>query len=75
MKGVMSDYKPSKAMTRELIWAAAFETLCFAAGLVAFLATGKWIWIVMGLLAGLGFSVPAIIKFVREAKERDRASR
>jgi hypothetical protein len=62
-------------MKAELLRAGIFEALCFVAGVLGFLATGKWIWILMGLLAGLGFSVPAIIKLVREAKERDRASR
>ena len=71
----MADYKPSKQMKAELLRAGIFEALCFVAGVLGFLATGKWIWILMGVLAGLGFSVPAIIKLVREAKERDRASR
>ena len=71
----MADYKPSKQMKAELLRAGIFEALCFIAGMVGFFATGKWIWILMGVLAGFGFSVPAIIKLVREAKERDRASR
>lgn len=71
----MADYKPSKQMKAELLRAGIFESLCFIAGVAGFFATGKWIWILMGVLAGLGFSVPAIIKLVREAKERDRASR
>ncbi len=71
----MADYKPSKKMKAELLRAGIFEALCFVAGMIGFMATGKWIWILMGVLAGLGFSVPAIIKLVREAKERDRASR
>jgi hypothetical protein len=71
----MADYKPSKKMKAELLRAGIFEALCFVAGMVGFMATGKWIWILMGVLAGLGFSIPAIIKLVREAKERDRASR
>jgi hypothetical protein len=75
MRGVMSDYKPSKEMRAELMRAGIFEALCFIAGVVGFLATGKWIWIAMGILAGLGFSLPAIIKLVREKKEHDRASR
>jgi hypothetical protein len=75
MSGAMSEYKPSKEMRSELLRAGVFEALCFIAGVVGFLATGKWIWIVMGILAGLGFSLPAIIKLVREKKEHDRASR
>jgi hypothetical protein len=75
MRGVMADYKPSKAMMAELVKAGVLEALCIIAGVVAFLLTNNWIWIVSGVLAGLGFSLPAIIKLVREAKERDRASR
>jgi hypothetical protein len=75
MRGAMSDYKPSKEMKAELVRAGIFEALCFIAGVVGFLAIGKWIWIVMGILAGLGFSLPAIIKLVREMKDHDRASR
>ena len=75
MKSVMAEYKPSKAMKAELVKAGVLEALCIIAGVVAFLLTNNWIWIVSGVLAGLGFSLPAIIKLVREAKERDRASR
>jgi hypothetical protein len=66
------DEKPSKEIMRGLVLAGILEALCFAAGLVAFFATGKWIWIVIGIVAGLGFSIPALIKYFRE---RDRASR
>jgi hypothetical protein len=66
------DEKPSKEMMRSLVLAGILEALCFVAGLVAFFATGKWIWIVIGIVAGLGFSIPALIKYFRE---RDRASR
>ncbi|HEX5006699.1 MAG TPA: hypothetical protein VFV70_06270 [Hyphomonadaceae bacterium] len=75
MSVAMSEYKPSKEMRAELFRAGIFEALCFMAGVIGFLATSKWIWIVMGILAGLGFSLPAIIKLVREMKEHDRASR
>jgi hypothetical protein len=75
MSVAMSEYKPSKEMRAELLRAGVFEALCFAAGVIGFLATNKWIWIVMGIVAGLGFSLPAIIKLVREKKEHDRASR
>lgn len=71
----MSEYKPSKAMMAELVKAGVLEALCIIAGVVAFLLTNNWVWIISGVLAGLGFSLPAIIKLVREAKERDRASR
>jgi hypothetical protein len=71
----MADYKPSKELKAEMLRAGIYEALCFVAGTVGFFATGKWIWIVMGILAGLGFSLPAVIKLFREMKEHDRASR
>jgi hypothetical protein len=46
--------------------------LCIVAGVIGWLATDKIIWIVMGILAGLGFSIPAIITFIREAKGRNK---
>jgi hypothetical protein len=71
----MAEYKPSKEMKAELIKAGIFEMLCVVAGLIAWALTGSWIWIVSGVVAGLGFSLPVIIKLVREAREQDRASR
>ncbi len=71
----MADYKPSKTMMRELLWAGVLEALCFVAGVIAWMLTGSWVWIGAGVLAGLGFSLPAIIRLVREAREQDRASR
>ncbi len=71
----MADYKPSKAMKAELLRAGILELLCFVAGVIAWFLTASWVWIVAGALAGLGFSLPAIIRLVREAREQDRASR
>jgi uncharacterized RDD family membrane protein YckC len=71
----MADQKPTKEQTAALVRAGVFEALCIIAGVIAWAVTGSWVWILAGVLAGLGFSVPAIIVFIREAKERDRASR
>jgi hypothetical protein len=68
----MAEQKPSKEMMRSLVLAGICEALCFIAGVIGFLATGKWVWILIGIVAGLGFSIPALIKYFRE---RDRASR
>jgi hypothetical protein len=64
----------AKAM-RELLVAGLLEAACIGAGVIAFLLTGKWVWIAIGVVASLGFSIPAIISFLRVMKERDRASR
>ena len=69
------DQMLSREMVGEIVRAAIFEGLCFAAGMVGFFATGKVIWIVIGIVAGLGFSAPLAIKLIRDARERNRASR
>lgn len=75
MRSVMAEFKPSKKMKAELIRAALLELGCWAAGGIAFYGTGNWVWLACGILGGLGFSLPAVIKLVREAKDNDRASR
>jgi hypothetical protein len=75
MRRAMADNKPTPQMIGALVKAGIYEALCIGAGFVGYFATNKIIWIAMGILAGLGFSVPAVIRFIREAKERDRASR
>ena len=71
----MTDQKSTNQQVGALVRAGVYEALCIIAGVVAFFVTNNWIWIVAGVLAGVGFSVPALIVFLREAKERDRASR
>jgi len=75
MRSVMAEFKPSGKMRAELIRAALLELACWAAGGIAFYATGNWVWLACGILGGTGFSLPAVIKLVREAKDNDRASR
>lgn len=75
MRSVMAEFKPSKKMKAELIRAAVLELGCWTAGGIAYYATGNWVWLACGILGGLGFSLPAVIKLVREAKDNDRASR
>ncbi|MEZ6031273.1 MAG: hypothetical protein R3C46_16215 [Hyphomonadaceae bacterium] len=71
----MANYKPSKEMKAELIRAGLLELACWAGGGLALYATGNWVWLACGILGGLGFSLPALIRMRREAKEQDRASR
>ena len=75
MSSAVADFKPSKKLMAEVIRAGILEVGCWAAGGLAFYATSNWVWLACGVLAGLGFSLPVIIKFVREAKDNDRASR
>lgn len=71
----MAEFRPSKKLKAELVRAALLELGCWAAGGIAFYVTGNWVWLACGILAGLGVSLPAIVRLVREAKEQDRASR
>lgn len=61
---------------RRLLWAGLLESLCFVAGVIAWSLTGSWAWIVIGLVAGAGFSLPAVITFIRESRaDADRGGR
>ncbi len=78
MKGItiMSEPSAKKVAAKKLMQACFMEALALIAGLIAFSLTGNWMWIAIGVLAGLGFSLPAVIVFIRASmEERDRASR
>lgn len=60
---------------QKLIQAALLETACIILGLIMNFVTGHGLWTVIGIVAGLGFSMPAVIRFIRESREQDRASR
>jgi hypothetical protein len=66
--------KPSTDI-RPLLIAASLDAACTMAGVLGFILTGKLIWVGIGVLAGAGFAAPAVIRFLRQAKDRDRASR
>ena len=73
---IMSDDSPKKVAARKLLLAAFYEALAIVAGLIAYGLTGNWVWLAIGVLGGLGFSLPAVIVFIRASmEERDRASR
>ncbi len=62
-----STHNPEKI--KALLFAAVAETMCVGAGIAAWLLTDKLIWLVIGIVAGAGFSIPAVIKFARSNKE------
>ncbi len=65
-----------KVAAKKLLMACFYEALAIVAGLIAYALTGSWVWIAIGVLGGLGFSLPAVIVFIRASmEERDRASR
>jgi hypothetical protein len=71
----MSNEEAKSRRMQALIWGMLCEALCLVAGGLAFTATHHVMWLVIGFVAGLGFSAPAVIRFVRESREQDRASR
>ncbi len=72
----MSEPSAKKVAARKLLKAAFLEGVAIIAGLIAYALTGNWVWIAIGVLGGLGFSLPAVITFVRASMEdSDRASR
>ena len=63
-----ADDQNRQARLQQLIWAGWLEAMCVLGGLIAWRLTGGWIWILSGALAGAGVSLPAIIRYIREAK-------
>lgn len=73
---IMSEPGAKKVAAKKLLLACFLEALAIIAGLIAYGLTGNWLWIAIGVLGGLGFSLPAVIVFIRASmEERDRASR
>ena len=55
---------------KSLVFAGAAELLCIGAGVIAWLNTDNVMWLIIGIVASFGFSLPAIIKLIRSSKER-----
>ena len=73
---LMSEPSAKKVAAKKLMLACFLEAVAIIAGLIAYALTGSWVWIAIGVLGGLGFSLPALIVFIRASmEERDRASR
>ena len=72
----MSEISPKKVAARKLLFAAFCEGVAIIAGLLAYALTANWVWLAIGVIGGLGFSLPAVITFFRASmEERNRASR
>lgn len=73
---VMSEPTAKQAAAKKLMFAAFLEGVAILAGFIAFFLTSNWVWLAIGILGGLGFTLPAVITFVRASMEEcDRASR
>ena len=59
------------ALVQSLIFAAVAEIVCIGAGVFAWLQTDKIVWLVIGIVASLGFSLPTVIQLIRAQKGRD----
>ena len=64
----MTEKQLPPGQMKALIYAMIAETMCIVAGVSGWLATGKIIWLVIGVVAGIGFSVPAVIELIRARK-------
>jgi hypothetical protein len=72
----MSEPTPKQIAAKKLLFAAFLEGVAIIAGILAYALTSNWVWLAIGVLGGLGFTLPAIINFVRASmEERNRASR
>ncbi len=72
----MSEPTAKQVAAKKLLFAAFLEGVAILAGLIAYFLTTNWVWLAIGVLGGLGFTLPAIITFVRASwEERNRASR
>lgn len=57
--------KPVPDAMRALIQAILIETVCIGGGIAAFLMTDNLVWLFAGILLGAGFTLPALITFLR----------
>lgn len=71
----MSNLHLSQSQIKALVQAGLLETCAVLAGVLIWALTGNFVWIAVGIVASLGFSLPAAIRLYRELKERPRASR
>ena len=60
--------KLSPDAIRALVAAMIIEAACIFVGIAIFFSTDRIIWVLIGAIAGTGFSAPAIIKFIRASK-------
>lgn len=65
---LMSKRKLSPEAIKALTFAALAEVMCLGAGIAAWQFTGRIIWLVIGIVASLGFSLPAVIRLIRDSK-------
>ncbi len=72
----MSEPTLQQIASKKLSFASFLEGGVIIAGIFAYALTSNWVWLAIGVLGGLGFTLPAIITFVRASmEERNRASR
>lgn len=58
----------SQELRAQLTRAALIDGVCVLGGLVLFLVTDNWIWLVAGALLGLGFILPALITVMKSRR-------
>lgn len=55
---------------RGLMVGAALDGLCVMAGVAGYLLSNNLLWLMIGVLAGAGFLIPALVTYVRASKEQ-----
>ena len=53
---------------QELVKAALLEVLCLGGGVIGYLVTGNWVFLVGGALLGAGFILPILITIMKARK-------
>jgi ABC-type Mn2+/Zn2+ transport system permease subunit len=66
----MAARETKKSLVKAFIYAMVCDALCIIAGVIGYLATLHLIWIFIGVLGGLGFILPALIRLKRASREQ-----
>lgn len=69
----MSAAQVSPEMIKRLMFVVILEAICIIAGVAMFLVTDNLIWIAIGVLGGLGISLPVMLKLVFKTREKSGA--
>ncbi|MAK62000.1 MAG: hypothetical protein CMK09_13585 [Ponticaulis sp.] len=69
----MSKVQLSPDQIKHLVIMFVLEAICILAGVAMFMTTGNIIWLAIGVVAGLGFSLPLVLKLILKSREKSGA--
>ena len=55
----------SPELRQQLVKGALLDGACLIGGVIGYVATGNWVWLVGGALLGAGFILPALIAVMK----------